>query len=83
MEVLCQAMASRLTRYPGPHMHSLTSELNMPNREANCVGFGFCSRATLECPNGKTCRPQNIDLGVVGIILTEGNKRILLGLIEI
>jgi hypothetical protein len=27
---------------------------NCPNHEANRVGFGFCSRATLECPNDKS-----------------------------
>jgi hypothetical protein len=45
------ASPSGLNHYPGTH--PLVSGANELNREANRVGFGFCSRATLACPNGK------------------------------
>jgi hypothetical protein len=64
---------SGLNHYPG--LHQLISGFNKPTREANRVGFGFRSMATLECPNGKTFRPQIIDLWVIGIMLTVNTKK--------
>jgi hypothetical protein len=64
---------SGLNHYPG--LHQLISGFIKPTREADRVGFGFRSMATLECPNGKTFRPQIIDLWVIGIMSTVNTKK--------
>jgi hypothetical protein len=54
-----------------PRLHPLISGFNQ-------VAFGFCSRATLKCPNAKTFRTQIIDLGDIEIILTINKQRAFL-----
>jgi hypothetical protein len=47
---------------PFSRAKSADLRINVPNCEAYRVGFGFCSRTTLECPKSKNILNHIIDL---------------------